>query len=154
MRESDASSTPQHANTRIGNTDEKVAKAFLEEHPEACCAGGPILSHARSRFGQAVSQAMSHPVGIGNAKHRFGNYEGYAEGACFPVFRKEIFDKVGLYDETLVRNQDDELNYRIARIGGKVFISPRAKCTYYVRETPWQLFRQYFQYGYWKYCRF
>jgi hypothetical protein len=93
---------------------------------------------------------MSHPVGIGNAKHRFPSYEGYAEGACFPMFRKEIFDKVGLYDETLVRNQDDEFNYRVAREGEKIFISPRAWSCYYVREAPLLLFRQYFQYGYWR----
>jgi succinoglycan biosynthesis protein ExoA len=123
---------------------------LLEEHPEACCSGGPIVSRGRGVFGQAVATAMSHPVGVGNAKHRFPNYEGYAEGACFPLFRREIFDKIGLYDEHLARNQDDELNYRIAQAGEKVFISPRARCTYYVREIPSKLFWQYFQYGYWR----
>jgi succinoglycan biosynthesis protein ExoA len=123
---------------------------LLEEHPEVCCAGGPIVSQGKGIFGRAVAAAMSHPAGIGNAKHRFPNYEGYAEGACFPMFRREIFDKVGLYDENLVRNQDDDFNYRIALNGGKIFISPRARCIYYVRESPLQLFRQYFQYGYWR----
>jgi hypothetical protein len=66
------------------------------------------------------------------------------------MFRKEIFDKVGLYDEDLVRNQDDEMNYRLATSGQKVFISPRARCTYFVRETPALLFKQYFQYGFWR----
>jgi hypothetical protein len=93
---------------------------------------------------------MAHPVGIGNAKHRYPDYEGYAEGACFPVFRKAIFAKIGLYDERLLRNQDDELNYRLAKHGEKVFISPRARSTYFVRETPAQLYRQYFNYGYWR----
>ena len=101
---------------------------MLEEHPEICCAGGPIVSEGKSTFGRAIAAAMSHPVGIGNAKHRFPNYEGYAEGACFPMFRKEIFDKVGLYDETLVRNQDDELNYRIARKEGRSLFPRRARC--------------------------
>src|SRR5262245_1439223 len=54
---------------------------LLEEHPEICCSGGPIISQGKSIFGQAVAMAMSHPVGIGNAKHRLPNYEGYAEGA-------------------------------------------------------------------------
>jgi glycosyltransferase involved in cell wall biosynthesis len=123
---------------------------LLEEHPEVCCAGGPIGSQGRSMFGQAVAAAMSHPVGVGNAKHRFPDYEGYAEGACFPMFRREIFDQVGLYDENLVHNQDDDFNYRVARNGGKIFISPRAWSSYCVREAPLQLFRQYFQYGYWR----
>src|SRR5262249_30028655 len=82
--------------------------------------------------------------------HRFPDYEGYAEGACFPVFRREVFDKIGLYDEDLVRNQDDDLNYRLAVAGGKVFISPRAWCSYYVRDAPVPFFRQYFEYGYWR----
>jgi GT2 family glycosyltransferase len=122
----------------------------LEEHPEICCAGGPIVSVGKGLFGRATAEAMSHPLGVGNAKHRFPSYEGYAEGACFPVFRKEIFDKVGLFDEDLVRNQDDEFNFRVALSGGKVFISPRAQCTYHVRETPFELFWQFFQYGYYR----
>jgi len=123
---------------------------LLEERPEACGSGGPIVSQGDGVFGRAVAAAMSNPVGIGNAKHRFPGYEGYAEGACFPMFRKEIFDKVGLFDESLVRNQDDEFNFRVARAGGKIFISPRAQCTYYVRGTPSQLFWQYFLYGYYR----
>jgi glycosyltransferase involved in cell wall biosynthesis len=123
---------------------------LLEEHPEVCCSGGPIISEGKGIFGRATAAAMSHPVCIGNATHRLPKYEGYAEGACFPVFRKEIFETVGLFDETLVRNQDDEFNFRIFLRGEKVFISPRAKCTYYVRESPRQLFWQYCEYGYWR----
>jgi GT2 family glycosyltransferase len=63
------------------------------------------------------------------------------------MFRKEIFEKIGLYDERFIYAEDDELNYRLARAGGKVFISPRARSIYYVRETPLGLFRQYFRYG-------
>ena len=123
---------------------------LLDAHTEASCVGGPIVSRGRSLFGQAVAAAMSHPVGIGNARHRHPNYEGYAEGACYPVFRRDIFDRIGLYDENLVRNQDDELNYRLTESGAKVFLSPRARATYFVRETAGALFRQYFQYGYWR----
>lgn len=123
---------------------------LLEEHPEASCVGGPIVSKGRSLFGQAVAAAMSHPAGIGNAKHRNPRYEGYAEGACFPVFRKQIFERIGLYDEKLLRNQDDELNFRLTKSGGKVFLSPRARVTYFVRETVGALFQQYFHYGYWR----
>ena len=123
---------------------------ILDEHPDVCCSGGPVVSLGKSAFGRATALAMSHPLGVGNAKHRFPYYEGYAEGAGFPVFRKETFDNVGLYDEDLIHNHDDEFNFRVALSGGKVFISPRARCAYYVRETPRQLFWQYFQYGSYK----
>jgi glycosyltransferase involved in cell wall biosynthesis len=138
------------AHTQYASDYVRTCVKLLEEHPEVCCTGGPIVSKGRSSFGKAVAIVMSHPVGVGNARHRFPDYEGHAEGACFPMFRREVFEKIGCYDENLLRNQDDEFNYRLARSGEKVFISPRARCTYFVRETPSQLFRQYFQYGFWR----
>ena len=135
------------AHAEFASTYLQTCLELLQEHPEAWCVGGPIISRGKGPFGQAVAEAMSHPIGVGNAKHRLPTYEGYAEGACFPMFRKEIFEKIGLYNEKLIYAEDDELNYRLARAGGKVFISPRARCTYFVRETPLRLFRQYFRYG-------
>lgn len=123
---------------------------LFEEHPDISCAGGPIESVGIKSFGRAAAVSMSHPLGVGNAKHRFPEYEGYAEGACFPVYKREVFDKVGMFDEELIRNQDDEFNFRMKKLGMKVFLSPNAKCTYYVRETPAALFKQYFDYGYWR----
>ena len=124
--------------------------SLIEDHPEISCAGGPIESAGIKSFGKAVAISMSHPLGVGNAKHRFPNFEGYAEGACFPVFRKEVFSQIGKFDEKFIRNQDDEFNLRMKKKGLKVFLSPKAKCTYYVRETPSALFKQYFEYGYWR----
>jgi GT2 family glycosyltransferase len=122
----------------------------LSEHPEAWSVGGPIVHTGRTPFGKAVATAMSHPLGVGNAAHRFADYEGYAEGAAFPALRKWIFDKVGLFDERLVRNQDDEFNFRITQAGGRIYITPRVRYWYYVRETPSRLFQQYFQYAFWR----
>jgi glycosyltransferase involved in cell wall biosynthesis len=124
--------------------------ALLAEHPEAWSVGGPIRHVGTSPFGAAVAVAMSHPLGVGDARHRFPHYEGYVEGTLFPAFRRGVFDLVGLFDVRLVRNQDDEFNYRIARAGGKVYVSPRVRSSYFVRERVGQLFRQYFQYGYWR----
>jgi len=123
---------------------------LLAEHPEAVCVGGPIVHRGETAFGRAVAQAMSHPLGVGNARHRFAGYEGMAEGACFPVFRRRAFERVGMYDESLVRNQDDEFNLRLKLAGEQVYLSPRAACEYQVRERPRDLFRQYFLYGFWR----
>lgn len=122
---------------------------FLK-HPEADCTGGPIISDGKTTFGKAAAMAMSHPLGVGNAKHRFPDYEGYAEGACFPTFRKKVFEKIGKYDERLIKNQDDELNFRLSKSGGKVYISPDASATYFVRNTSLSLVKQYYHYGFWR----
>ncbi len=123
---------------------------LLEEKKDIVCTGCPYISKGIGGFGKATALAMSHPFGVGNAKHRYPDYEGYAEGAAFPVYRREVFDIVGLFDEYLIRNQDDEFNFRLKLNGMKVFITPKNKCLYYVRETPSKLFRQYFEYGFWR----
>ena len=123
---------------------------LLAEHPEAWVTGGPIVHAGTNAFGEAVAVAMSHPCGVGMATHRFPNYEGYVEGAQFPTFRRTVFERVGQFDEQLVRNQDDEFNYRITQAGGKSFVSPRVRYVYYVRDRPSKLFRQYFQYSFWR----
>jgi succinoglycan biosynthesis protein ExoA len=135
----------------------EYGKDFLEnslllfkKHPEIACAGGPIISEGEGSFGKAAAYAMSGFLGVGNAKHRFPDYEGYAEMACFPVFKREVFDEVGYYDESLVKNQDDEFCFRLRLNGGKIYISPEIKSIYYTRNSPGALFRQYFNYGFWR----
>ena len=123
---------------------------MLKEHPEAWSVGGPIVHTANTTTGKAIAAAMSHPLGVGNARHRFQDYEGYAEGAAFPAIRRWVFDSIGYFDETLVRNQDEEFNYRIHLAGGRVWMSPHIRYRYFVREKLRNLFRQYLQYGFWK----
>jgi len=126
------------------------ALKLLQDHSEAGCVGGPIISVGENDFAKAASIAMSCPIGVGNAKHRFPDYEGFAEMACFPIYRRKIFEEIGYFDENLVRNQDDEFSLRYRLAGGKVFISPKVKSIYYVRNSPIKLIKQYFQYGFWR----
>ena len=123
---------------------------LLDDHPEAWCVGGPIVHAGRNVFAKGLAFTMSSSLGVGNANHRKEGYKGYAEGAVFPAMRKEIFQKVGLFDEEFVRNQDDEFNFRVIQAGGKIFIDPCISHQYFVREKPSQLWNQYLQYGYWK----
>lgn len=123
---------------------------LLREHPEAWSVGGPIAHRGRTARARAIAAAMSSRVGVGGASHRFEDYEGYAEGTAFPAFRRWVFERIGMFDETLVRNQDDELNFRITSAGGRIFISPRVKHDYFVRDSYKALFNQYMQYAYWK----
>ena len=122
----------------------------IDAHPESWCVGGPIDSIGESNFGKANAIAMSSPIGVGNAKHRFPDYEGYAEMVCFPLFRREVLDKVGYYDEFFIINHDDEYCFRLRQAGGKVYLSPLAKSFYYVRNNFTDLFKQYYSYGLWQ----
>jgi succinoglycan biosynthesis protein ExoA len=123
---------------------------LFDEHPEAWSVGGPYQPSGRNAFGKAVAIAMSHPCGVGAATHRYPNYEGYVEGAPFAAIRRWVFDRVGWFDEKLVRTEDDEFNYRIALAGGKIYISPRVRYDYFVRDSVGKLFQQYIQYAFWR----
>lgn len=136
--------------TKVANDFVRQNVMLLQQHPEAWSVGGPLQHVGDTTFGQAVAIAMSHPIGIGNAMHHFANFKGYTEGAPFPAFRREVFSKVGYFDENFVRNEDDEFNYRIIQAGGKIFVSPVVKSVYFVRGSPKLLFKQYLQYGFWR----
>ena len=123
---------------------------LFEKGRDIIGVGGPIFSEGTNDFSKATALCMSSVIGVGNAKHRFPDYEGYAEMACFPVFHKSAFEKAGYYDEELIRNQDDEFCFRLRKKGYKIYISPSVQAKYYVRSKPGALFSQYFHYGYWR----
>jgi GT2 family glycosyltransferase len=123
---------------------------LLADHPEAWLVGGPRTHKGRNAFARGVAIAMTSPVGVGGANHNFKDYEGHAETIAEPAFHRWVFERVGMYDERFIRNEDDELNLRIHKAGGKIFVSPTVKHDYWVRDSVKGLFRQYLQYGYWK----
>ena len=100
---------------------------------------------------RAIAIALSHPFGIGNARFRLGTAEPrQVDTVPFGCFRKELFTRIGLFDEDLVRNQDDEFNFRLLKAGGKVLLVPGVVAYYYARPSLRQLARMYYQYGYFK----
>src|SRR5881296_963541 len=88
--------------------------------------GGPWLTvPADKSFGATlVAAILSSPFGVGNSKFRTSREEGFVDTVPFGAFRKAIFDRVGMYNEQLVRNQDNELNARIRSAGGKIYLTP------------------------------
>jgi len=122
----------------------------LHEHPEAWVAGGYIKTVADNYTGQAIASAMRSPIGVGNSRFRLGDYEGWVDTLAFGTHHGWIVDKVGYFDEELVRNQDDEFNLRIILAGGKIWMSKSIQSTYFSRGSLGKLWRQYFQYGFWR----
>jgi succinoglycan biosynthesis protein ExoA len=112
--------------------------------------GGPAQTRSSSYMQEAISAAYHSPFACGGARFHDVNYEGPVDTVTFGCWRKEVLQKIGLFDEELVRNQDDELNFRLIRAGGKIFQSPRIRCWYEPRVSLLALASQYFQYGYWK----
>jgi GT2 family glycosyltransferase len=101
-------------------------------------------------FGEAVALGTSSPFGVGGARFHYSDQEEWLDTVYMGAWRREIFNRVGLFDEELVRNQDDEFNYRLRAHGGRILLSPKIKSTYTVRGNPAALWKQYFQYGFWK----
>ncbi len=124
--------------------------ALLEDHPEAGCVGGVIENVFQDARSRRIGAAMGHPFGVGSAHFRTGRKAGEVDTVAFGAYRRAVFEQVGYFDERLVRNQDDEFNYRVVKAGWKIRLSPRIRSRYYVRASIRKLFRQYKQYGYWK----
>ena len=113
--------------------------------------GGPMHSIGEDLVSQVTALAMSSKFGVGNSSFRTeSGITKLADTVPFPAYTRAIIEKVGLYDEELVRNQDDEYNYRIREAGGKILLSEDVKSEYYSRGSLKKLWKQYFQYGYWK----
>jgi len=113
--------------------------------------GGPITSVNNSHTGNAIALAMSSSFGVGNSRFRTSNNkECFVDSLAFTSYRREVFSKYGFFDEELVRCQDDEFNFRIRKLGGKILLTPAIKSSYYPRSGFKKLFQQYFDYGFWK----
>ena len=127
---------------------EKILETFNKV--EADIVGGPTRTAYKATFQQAVAHVICTPFGVGNSQVHNLDYEGYTDSVTFGAWKKEIFDEVGLFDEQLKRNQDDEFHYRAKSKGKKIYQNPEIRLWYYPRNTLKGLFKQYFQYGLYK----
>jgi GT2 family glycosyltransferase len=112
--------------------------------------GGLLRPQGHGYAGTCIALATRSRLGIGNARFHYDERGGEVETVYLGCFRRSIFERIGLFDEGLVRNQDDELNDRIVAAGGRIWLSPHIRSTYVGRRSFRALWRQYFQYGFWK----
>jgi len=123
----------------------------LKEDDRIWAVGGPIETVGETTISKAIAFAMSSNFGVGNSAFRtVKDKELFVDTVSFPSSPKKIYDIVGLYDEELVRNQDDEHNLRIIENGGKILLTPLIKSKYYSRSNFSSLLKQYFEYGFYK----
>jgi glycosyltransferase involved in cell wall biosynthesis len=113
--------------------------------------GGPLETVGATPPARAIAAAMSSPFGVGGSAFRTVKGKTMlTDTIAFPAYTRAIVERAGTFDEELVRNQDDEYNYRLRKLGAKLLLAADVRARYYSRSTLGSLFRQYFQYGFWK----
>lgn len=104
-----------------------------------------------SAAAHGIALALAHPLGVGNSHFRIGcAAPRWVDTVPFGCYRREVFARVGGFDEELVRNQDDEFNHRLRQHGGTVLLVPDVVAYYYARRSRRQVWRMFYQYGYFK----
>jgi len=122
----------------------------LQAVPEAGCVGGRIESRGTSLMGQVIPLAQGSLFGGGGGIWFRSRKAGFVDTVPYGAYRSVVFEKVGFFDETLVRDQDEEFNYRLREAGYKIYLNPEIRSIYHARESLLKFAKQYFQYGFWK----
>ncbi|QIV78563.1 glycosyltransferase family 2 protein [Fervidobacterium pennivorans] len=122
------------------------------ENNECDVAGGvmEVLPRSSNVKAVAISEILKHPFGIGGAKYRTNNQKKeYVDTVAYGIYKREIFEKVGLFNEELIRNQDIEFNIRLKNAGYKILLIPEARAYYYARDTYTKLWQNNYSNGFW-----
>lgn len=135
----------------------KLDKSYIKncililKEVNADCVGGTTEHKSNNFIGSIITKAQTSNFGTGGVVFRKNINKGmYTDTLAFGAYKREVFNKIGGYDEELVRNQDDEFNFRLIQSGGKIWIDPRIKSIYFNRSSTFKLAKQYFQYGFYK----
>ncbi|MCI0615923.1 glycosyltransferase family 2 protein [bacterium] len=116
----------------------------------ADCAGGRQKAYGEGVVGKVIALAMSSRFGVGTAYFHYGTKPTWVDTVYLGAYQRDTFQKTGGFDEELVRNQDDEFNFRLAQAGGKIRFDPKISANYYARDSISRLWKQYFEYGFYK----
>lgn len=109
--------------------------SFLKSHPDIDNVGGVAETQSYGYIGNSIAKVLSSRFGVGNSSFRVGGKGGKVDTVPFGCFRRTIFDKIGYFDERLLRSEDNEFNSRIIKNGGTVWLNPEIKFVYYGRDT-------------------
>lgn len=112
-------------------------------------AGGVAESRGRNFMGQAIAEMLKTPLGVGNSTFRLTDEDGYVDTVPFGCWRRELFERIGGFDERMTRNQDNELNFRIRKNGGKIYLNHKIHVIYYCRDTIPAIMKMGFTNGKW-----
>jgi len=123
--------------------------AALEE-TGADNVGGAWVAKGNGYVSRAIAAAFNSPFSCGGALSHNPNYEGWVDSVYLGCWKRELFDKIGHFNERLVCSEDEELNLRIAQSGGRIWQTKKSRSRYLPRDNVLNLWRQYFHWGHWK----
>jgi len=131
--------------------DDYIAQSITAlERNGADNAGGPWRASGGSYIQRAIAAAFQSRFCAGGAKSHDVNWAGFVDTVYLGCWRRDTFTRIGGFDESLERNQDDEWNLRLTLAGGTIWQDPRIRSWYTVRPSLRALWKQYFDYGFWK----
>lgn len=129
---------------------ERVVDALQGKRAENVGGVWDIRPSSNHWIARGIAAAASHPIGVGDARYRYSDQPGFVDTVPFGAFNRKLLDEVGLFDETLLTNEDYEFNTRIRKQGGRIWLDPKIRSVYYARGNLAALARQYWRYGFWK----
>lgn len=134
----------------------EAADNFIEKNvkticsvPDVICVGGKLTTKSLDNDNDIISKVLSSSFGVGNSSFRVSECSCYADTAVYGLYKKNVFDKVGFFNEQYIRNQDIELHSRMRAVGGKFYFNPEINCIYYSRNTVKKMAKQAFGNGKW-----
>lgn len=129
---------------------ERCVKSLDENKADNVGGVWDIKPQTDSWLARSIAAAASHPLAVGDAHYRFTDKAGFVDTVPFGAFKRSVIDKIGGYDETLLANEDYEFNTRLRQSGGKIWLDPEIRSTYFARRNLDELSTQYARYGFWK----
>lgn len=108
-----------------------------------------FLATSKNKVGSAIADVVSSKFGVGDSQFRINGESGYVDTVPFGTFRKSLVDKIGYFNEELIRSEDNEFNYRIIKNGGKVYMFNDIGISYYPRDTIPKIMKMGYDNGKW-----
>ena len=120
----------------------------LADQPDVTAVGGALQTQSKGFWGEIIAKALSSKIGVGGSPFRTNAADGFVDTVAYGIYRKSIFDRVGYFNETLKRHQDNDMHDRIKKVGGTFYLFGQMKADYYCRSTIYSLAKQMFQNGF------
>jgi len=128
----------------------KCVQAHAEERGNNVGGVWEIQPGADTWIARSIAVAAAHKLGVGDALYRHAKQAAEVDTVPFGSFKRELIERVGAFDETLLTNEDYEFNARVRKAGGRIWLDPTIRTIYFARATLMELAQQYWRYGYWK----